>query len=102
MVYALSIVPPPETEQMARHDIQLGGKHWHYILYPPIEKGLSPHRKAELEFCKILRDPNKTNLVLSLDVICCDELGQSTVELILVIDIIMCKIPIQIFLLVVF
>ena len=79
------------TAQMARRAIQLGGKHWHYLFCLPTEKGLSAHRKAELSIAKILRDPKKLNFILSLDILFCDELGQSTAELISVIDIILRK-----------
>lgn len=79
------------TAQMARRAIQLGGKHWHYLFCLPTEKGLSAHRKAELSITKILRDPKKLNFILSLDILFCDELGQSTAELISVIDIILRK-----------
>ena len=79
MVYVLSkVICVSETAQMIGGANKLGVKHWHYLFYITIENGLSTHRKADLEICKILRDPKKKNIVLSLDVQCCDALGQST------------------------
>ena len=56
---------------MARRAIQLGEENWNYLLCILIEKGLSPHRKADLENVKILRYTKKMNLVLYLDALCC-------------------------------
>ena len=80
------------SSQMARRSIQLGGKHIAYLFGLPIEKNLSPHRRAELAITKLLRDTKKMNFVLSLDILFIDEMGQLSSELIAVLDIILRKV----------
>ena len=49
--------------------IQLGGKDLHYILKLPTEIDLIPHRMEEIDILKIIRDPIKLNILVSLDVL---------------------------------
>ena len=65
------------TALLAKRAIQLGGKHWHKMFYIPTERNLGIHRRAELAIISILRDAKTLHLLLTLDVLICDEIGMS-------------------------
>ena len=93
ILYAISLgLVSVSTSVMARRSCFLGGKHIHRLfLIPTGEKGQSPHRLAELAICKLLRSPEKLNLLRALDVIFLDEIGQLSAEMLSVLDIILRK-----------
>ena len=53
---------------------------------------LTNHRKAELSIIQIMKDLKKMHLLLTLDVLICDEIGQVPADFIAVIDIILRRI----------
>jgi len=54
-IYAISLgLSAHTTAMMAKRAIELGGRHWHYFFCLPIERHLSPHRRAELAITKVL------------------------------------------------
>ena len=79
------------TAMMARRAITIGGSHIHNLFCLPTENNLSVHRCAELAIVKILRDPVKLHLLLILDVLFCDEIGQWSAETLATLDIILRK-----------
>ena len=79
------------TSMMARRSVFLGGKHIHQLFCLPIGKNLSAHRMAELAICKLMRQPERHNLIMILDVLFLDEIGQLSAELLSVLDIILRK-----------
>ena len=74
------------TAVLAKRAIQLGGIHWHLLFCIPIDRNMSLHRKSELAIISILKDPILLNIVLTLDVLLCDEIGQLSAEFIAIID----------------
>ena len=60
---------------LAKRAIQLGGKHWHKMFHIPTDRNLSIHRRAELAIISILRDAKTLHLLLTLDILICDEIG---------------------------
>ena len=80
------------TAILAKRAIQIGGIHYHKLFCLPIGKNMSIHRKAELAILKLLRSPKQLNLLLSLDVLVCDELGQISAEFLSTIDVILRRI----------
>ena len=92
-MYALSkglnVLP---TAVLAKRAIQLGGLHWHVLFCLNTDESLTNHRKAELSIIQIMKDPKKMQLLLTLDVLICDEIGQVPVDFIAVIDIILRRI----------
>lgn len=65
------------TALLAKRALQLGGNHWHKLFWIPIEKNLGIHRRAELALARILRDHKTHHLLLTLDILVCDEIGMS-------------------------
>ena len=63
------------TALLAKRAIQLGGKHWHKMFHIPTDRNLSIHRRAELAIISILRDAKTLHLLLTLDILICDEIG---------------------------
>ena len=61
---------------MARIYIRLLGKQLYYILKLPTEIYLSPRRMAENAMIKIIQYPIKLNMLVSLDVVFLDGVGQ--------------------------
>lgn len=82
----LFVIP---TAVLAKRSIQLGGIHYHRLFCIPTEKHYSVHRKAEIALIKILRDARKTHLLLAIDVMICDEIGQLSADFVAVLDIIL-------------
>ena len=75
-LYALSkglVVLP--TALLAKRAIQLGGIHWHKLFHIPTERNLGNHRRAELAIISILRNAKTLQLLLTLDILICDEIG---------------------------
>ena len=93
ILYAISLgLVSVSTSVMARRSCFLGGKHIHRLfLIPTGERGQNPHRLAELAICKLLRSPEKLNLLRALDVIFLDEIGPLSTEMLSVLDIILRK-----------
>lgn len=77
------------TAVLAKRAIQLGGTHWHSMFCIIPDKKTNVHRKAELAVCQLMRDPQKLNVLRTLDVLFCDEIGQLSAEFIHIIDIIL-------------
>ena len=89
-IYALSkglLVLP--TALLAKRAIQLGGIHWHKLFCIPCEDNMSIHRKAELAIIQLLRKPKNLHLVLCIDVLICDEIGQLPADFLATIDMIL-------------
>ena len=80
------------TAVLAKRAIQLGGTHWHVMFSLMSDDTLTNHRKAELAIIQILKDPRKLHLLMTLDVLICDEIGQLAADFIAVIDIILRRI----------
>ena len=80
------------TAMMCKRALKLRGIHFHQLFLVPIEECLTPHRRAELAILKLLRNPKNIELLRSLDMICFDEMGQVSSELISKFDIICRKI----------
>ena len=74
------------TAMMAKRAIQLGGKHWHYLFCLPTGRSLSPHQISEQAILKIIKSPKTHNFIKSIDVLCCDEIGQVSAEFFSSID----------------
>jgi predicted GIY-YIG superfamily endonuclease len=92
-VYAMSkglLVLP--TAMLAKRAIQLGGIHWHKLFSIPTNKNMNLHRKAELAIIQIMKRPQEYHLLLSVDVLICDEIGQLAADFIAIIDIILRRI----------
>ena len=92
-MYALSkglLVLP--TAVLAKRAIQLGGTHWHVLFCLNTDDSLTNHRKVELSIIQIMKDSKKMHLLLTLDVLICDEIGQVPADFIAVIDIILRRI----------
>ena len=53
---------------------------------------MSIYRKAELLIIKLLKNPKQLNLLLSIDILICNEMGQVSTEFLATIDIILRKI----------
>ena len=80
------------TAALAEWAIQLGGTHWHVMSSLMSDDTLTNHRKAELAIMQILKDPKNLHLLMSLDVLICDEIGHLAADFIAVIDIILRRI----------
>ena len=80
------------TAVLAKRAIQLGGTHWHVLFCLNTDDSLTNHRKAELSIIQIMKDSKKMHLLLTLDVLICDEIGQVPADFIAVIDIILRRI----------
>ena len=80
------------TAVLAKRAIQLGGTHWHILFCLNTDDSLTNHRKAELSIIQIMKDSKKMHLLLTLDVLICDEIGQLPADFIAVIDIILRRI----------
>ena len=76
------------TSLQAKRANQLGGVHLHVLFCLDVNNHLSPQRMAELAIIKLLKDPIKHRFILTLQVLCCDEVGNISAELISVLDII--------------
>ena len=76
------------TAMMARRSVFLGGKHVHILFKIPTENNLSTHRRAEIAITRLLRDPKRLAIVLKLDFLFFDEVGQLSSEMLNVLDII--------------
>jgi hypothetical protein len=78
------------TSHMARRAIQLGGKHIAFLFGIPFSRSkLTPQRCAELALHRFMRNPVLYNFLRALDVICVDELAQSSSNMLAILDIIM-------------
>ena len=77
------------TALLSKRAIQLGGIHWHKLFCIPTEKNMNNHRKAELAIIQILQKPKTLQLILCLDVLICDEMGQLSADFLAVVDIIL-------------
>ena len=77
------------TTMMSKRSLQLGGLHWHKIFMLPIEKNLTPHKTAELAIIKLLQNPKKVDLIKTMNIFFCDEMGQVSAEMLATIDIIL-------------
>ena len=77
------------TALLSKRAIQLGGIHWHKLFCIPTERNMNNHRKAELAIIQILRKPKTLQLLLCLDVLICDEMGQLSADFLAVVDIIL-------------
>ena len=78
------------TSHMARRAIQLGGKHIAYLFGIPYSRSkLTPQRCTELALHRIMRNPVLYNFLRALDVLCVDELAQSSSNMLAILDIIM-------------
>ena len=73
---------------MARQSVFLGGKHIHKLFKIPTENNLSTHQKAEIAITRLLHDPKRLAIVLKLNFLFFDEVGQLSSEMINVLDII--------------
>ena len=80
------------TAMMVNRSLHPGGSHWHKHVCILTYKNISIHRRAELEILKILQDNIKVNYIISLLVICSDEMTQISSESLATIDIIFCRI----------
>ena len=89
-IYAMSkglfVLP---TAMLAKRAIQLGGIHYHKLFCIPTEKNISLHRRAELALIQILKDPRKMHILLYLDILIGDEIGQLSDEFVATLDIIL-------------
>ncbi len=77
------------TAMMARRSNCLGGKHIHILFCLPTEKNMSPQRAAEIAIAQLGRYPERINLLLILDILYVDEIGQLSAETLSILDIIM-------------
>ena len=77
------------TAVLAKRAIQIGEIHYHKQFCLPIGRHFSIHRKAELAILKLLKNPKQLNILLSLDILVCDEMGQIPAEFVATIDIIL-------------
>ena len=78
------------TSHIARRAIQLGGKHIAYLFGIPYSRlKWTPQRSAELALHCIMRKPVLYKFLQALDVICVDELAQSSSNMLAILDIIM-------------
>ena len=69
------------TSVMSRRSVFLGSKHIDYIFCLPFEKNrMSPYQIAELAILRLSRYPEKLNVLIVLDVIFFDEIGQLPAE----------------------
>lgn len=80
------------TAILAKRARQIGGIHYHKLFCLPIGNNLSVHRRAELAIMKLLKNPRQLNILLSLDVLVCDELSQISAEFFTTIDMILRKV----------
>ena len=89
-LYALSkglfVLP---TALLAKRANQLGGIHWHKLFLLPTEKKLSVHRRPEIALIRIIRNERAKQILLSLDILICDEIGQLADNVFATIHIIM-------------
>ena len=79
------------TAVMARRANQLGGLHIHKLFCLDVTNGMNPHRVVELAVIKLLRNPEKINILLTLEMLVIDEAGQVLAEMISALDIILRK-----------
>ena len=63
------------TALLAKRALQLGGTHWHKLFCIPTDKSLGVHRKAELALIQIIKNPKRYHLLLTIDILICDEMG---------------------------
>jgi hypothetical protein len=78
------------TSQMAKHALQLSGKHWHKLLMLGTDRNQTPHSKAGIAIAKIERNSKMLNFLRSIHVLCGDEFGQQSAENMATYDIIFC------------
>ena len=75
---------------MSRRLVFLGSKNIDHMFCLPFDKkGISSYQKAELDIARLQRFPEKVNMLLILDVLFLDEIGQLPAEMLSTLDIIL-------------
>ena len=78
------------TAKMSHRALQLGGTNWDKLLcLRGNDDNMNTHRRAELAIARIKKNTKKEDLILSLNVIFADELGQLSSEDLSLYDIIL-------------
>ena len=77
------------TAVMSERSLQLGGEHLAKLLCIPVNERATPCRIAELALVQLHRNPRKLEFLKQLDVLCADECGPISAELLAVIDMMM-------------
>ena len=78
------------TYVISRRSVFLGIKHIDHMLCLPFDKkGMSPYRIAELAIARLQRFPEKFNMLLILDVLFIDKIGQLPAEMLSALDLIL-------------
>ena len=71
------------TALLAKRAIQLGGIHYHKLFCIRTDKNLTIHQKAELALIDIMRNKKKKHILIALNVLICDKIGQLSSDFLL-------------------
>ena len=77
---------------MAQRAIHLGGIHLHKLFILPVKKNLNHHKMAETALQSLIQNPVALNVLKMVDVLCLDEVGQISSEMLSCLDIILRRI----------
>ena len=92
-MYALSKgLKVATTALMAERALSLGGVHLHKLFRIPVNQNGTVQRLAEQAVVTLLKDPKSLGFLCQLDVLCLDEIGQISSEMLSVLDIILRRI----------
>lgn len=80
------------TAMMANRSVFLGTKHIDWVFCLPFEKNYSAYKTAEVAIANLMQNPERMNILQTLDILFVDEIGQLPAELVSVIDIILRRI----------
>lgn len=83
----LIVVLDTHVSQLFRFALQLGGINWDKFLRLKGSDNVNPHQQAELVIARIRKNRKKEDLILSLNIIIADELGQLSAEEIALFEI---------------
>ena len=74
---------------MAQRAIHLGGIHLHKLFILPVNKSLNVNAMAEASLQSMMRNPVTLNILKMVDVLCLDEIGQISSEMLACLDLIL-------------
>ena len=80
------------TAMMANISVFLGTKHIDWLFCLPFDKNHSAYKTAEVAIANLMQNPERMNILRTLDILFVDEIGQLPAELLSVIDIILRRI----------
>ena len=89
-LYAMSIgLNVAITALMAQRAIHLGGLHLHKLFILPVKQSHNVHAMAESSLQALMRNPVTLNVLKAVDVLCLDEIGQISSQMLSCLDLIL-------------